>query len=433
MTTETMKFSEMRQIPEIVLYPLNVPVDDPVKDLIEEWFDDRYVNDNELFPRQFRRQLEKSFPQYCELLRIQPGFAAYDWLVEMYNETQRKTLRTPNLTESVAGSDTITHDTAVSIEETTTLSGADSTAGTGTITHTQDKARRETLSGSDTETHTGTDTHTIDLERTRGAEGSFGSDTQTPFTSTSTTTHPTITSRTSEAVDSITHSHDGAQDVHLEKTLPMSSEYQLGIPGEGLDFGLNNTPGSGGSSESISSLDWRSPSAQSEDNRASAAYSRSEQDPTKNYSENVQTFAGTDSVQTVESGKRVSEESETVTTQGTSDEITHDTTDTTAYGKISSTTETGTTDSELRNTLDTTTYGKVDSKEGSTTHTGTDATVSTSTRTTTGDDSTVTLQRYTGRNTAPAELLQKTLTFIRTSNAWDFLYGELNKCFMGVY
>lgn len=433
--SELMTFREMRQIPEINLYPENLQSETALQSLINEWFDDRRVNDNVLFPRQFKRQIEKVYPQYFQLLRVQPGIAEYDWLVENYNETQRKTLRTPNLTETTQGGDTVTHNTAISVNESNVLSGSDITTGTGNITHTQDKSRNEQNSGTDTDTRTGTETHNENVTRSRSLSGSEGTDPQNPKTTTSTATHPTFTSRTTEASDTVQHSHDGSQNTHLEKTNPMSISYVNGQTGQGNKWGSLDNPTLDANADKAMSpgLDWTSPSAQSEDNVANAGYSHTEQDPTKNYSENTQSYSGTDSIQTIETGGRVSSQSETVTTQGESDRIVHNTTDAHTHGHNVNVTERGTTDAEARNITDTTTYGKTDTHTGTTNHTGTDSTQSSSTHRTTGDDSIETRQQYTGRNTAPADLLAKAKSFIENTNAWNFLYGELNKCFMGVY
>lgn len=63
---------------------------DDLKSLIEDWFYDRYVFNDEKFPRYFSRELSKDFGQYWELLRVQPGIAHYDWLVEEYEESRRE-------------------------------------------------------------------------------------------------------------------------------------------------------------------------------------------------------------------------------------------------------------------------------------------------------------------------------------------------------
>lgn len=61
-----------------------VPTD--LQRTIEDWFDDREVVDNEMFDVYFRRVLNRDYKRYKELLRIEPGVAKYDWLVNRYNE-----------------------------------------------------------------------------------------------------------------------------------------------------------------------------------------------------------------------------------------------------------------------------------------------------------------------------------------------------------
>lgn len=63
-----------------------IPTD--VKTSIEEWFDDRRVCSNEKFQLFFRRILNRDYGTFKEKLRIEPGFAKYDWTVERYHELQ---------------------------------------------------------------------------------------------------------------------------------------------------------------------------------------------------------------------------------------------------------------------------------------------------------------------------------------------------------
>lgn len=41
--------------------------------------------------------------------------------------------------------------------------------------------------------------------------------------------------------------------------------------------------------------------------------------------------------------------------------------------------------------------------------------------------------RHTGRYTAPAQLLQQAVSYIMTTDAWEWLYKRLDVCFMGIY
>lgn len=144
------------------------------------WFDTREVSDNNEFARYFQRILYRDFGQYQQLLRIEPGVANYDWLVQTYSErmasrdtdstdtteestsgttgntrtdrttqsvtmtdartlttitdesTAEDTTRTDNLTATNSGSDSTTHGHTVTTNDNSTnqASGSDSTSGT---------------------------------------------------------------------------------------------------------------------------------------------------------------------------------------------------------------------------------------------------------------------------------------------------------------
>ena len=364
------------------------------------------------------------------MLRVEPGVSDYDWLVENYNEHQSKIQRTPNLTEGVTGTDTTTHNTAISVHGTDVASGSDSVQGTGTLTHAIDKTTSKTDGGQDSHTKTGTETHTANYTQTDNINETEGADPLSQPTKTRTTTHPGLTIRTETSLDTEHRENNGSQAVHLDKDNPMSISYPLGQTGQGAEWGRGENPSA---SALTPGLDWTAPSAQSEDNSKNSGYSRDTADPTKNYNSRTETYSGLDSVQEIESGNKKKTGINTKATAGTTDGVTHNTTDTDVYGKTETVKESGTTDTETRNTTDTTLYGKTNTNDSVTNHSGTDSVQQNSTKTISGQENTVLRERYTGRTTAPAELLEKAVQFIGHTNAWTFLYGELNKCFMGVY
>ena len=63
------------------LYPTTIPQE--LQLTINDWYNDRQICDDEKFPVFFQRLLNQTFPMYQELLRVQPGYAHYDWLVTM--------------------------------------------------------------------------------------------------------------------------------------------------------------------------------------------------------------------------------------------------------------------------------------------------------------------------------------------------------------
>lgn len=82
-----MTFKEMRTRNHY-LYPETIPAD--LRLVINNWFDYREVCDDDKFVTFFQRLLERDYKTYKELLRIEPGIAQYDWLVQQYREHERK-------------------------------------------------------------------------------------------------------------------------------------------------------------------------------------------------------------------------------------------------------------------------------------------------------------------------------------------------------
>lgn len=119
---------------------------------IEEWFDAREVVDDDMFDIYLTRVLNRDYGRYMELLRIEPGYARYDWLVNRYNEW-----RTWGTDNTATGNDN-TKTYGMNLER---KHGTSETAETLT-------------SGGDYHEHTeygGSDTNTIN-DRTRETSGS---------------------------------------------------------------------------------------------------------------------------------------------------------------------------------------------------------------------------------------------------------------------
>ena len=72
------------------LYPSQIEQTD--REMINDWFDFRYVCDDEKFPVFFKRYLNLYYNRYLELQRLEPGYAKYDWLVNNYLELQKTTI-----------------------------------------------------------------------------------------------------------------------------------------------------------------------------------------------------------------------------------------------------------------------------------------------------------------------------------------------------
>lgn len=165
-------------------------IDDSLKETINDWFQYREVCDDDKFPVYFRRVLNRDYARYSQLLRLEPGVAEYDWLVEIYNEfksqsiTDSKNSSTKNLTTNygeVIKTDTtkdhsgsvshshvqlesenydsrsINSDTSTSntqISRALPASNYDETVETGTVKNTGSNTRTDNLSQATDNTNT---------------------------------------------------------------------------------------------------------------------------------------------------------------------------------------------------------------------------------------------------------------------------------------
>lgn len=367
---KTMTFAELRN--NIDPYPADFD-DDALKATIAEWFDYRNVCDNEKFVRFFQRILLKDYSRYEQLLRIEAGIAQYDWLVQEYHEHKIDTRRTPQLTVGVQAGD----------NETTTITPAETT---------------KTNSGDDTTTKTGTVTGNADYTDTLVES----TDVLNPYKETTTTTHPTKTIHTGIAENAVHEGTSGGDSVELNRDNPMSSSYVNGVPMYGFSNGASGSPGTA-AHQTVATLDWTNPSSQTESGTLNSEKSTDKRDALDNYTDEQTTYTGTDRVEKSMSGERTKAR----TVNGDTDKKTYNTTDKLTHGHV------------VKNTTDTA---------------GTNVVAGTHTETTitTGTDSTVVKDRFTGRHDAPADLLAKAARFIENTDAWDWLYKELETCFISL-
>ena len=213
---------------ENAVYPSLDGLDDGFKNAVSMWFSSREVSSDQNFIRFFQRILVRDFGQYKQLLRIEPGVASYDWLVQKYNEAMTET--TKNSSESTSGetSQTVTYD----------LENASQSSGTENV----DKLTTNDLY--DAKTNTRTLTH--------GA------------------TVSTVATDTNQAGGSDVHTGNTKTDTKsLQKESPMSISYSGGV----------NIDGTG--SQTRQGLDWQYPSAQGEtagvdESSDTTAYGRSD-------------------------------------------------------------------------------------------------------------------------------------------------------------
>ena len=331
--------------------------------------------------------IAKEYGQYLSLVRIDPDFAKYDWLVQNYQEAQRYNKRTPNLTTSTTGH------------------------STGTKTINLDEDRTVTDGGTDTHAKTGYDLHEQNMTYTDNTTTEDSSNASNPAGKRTTTTHPNRNVKTSVSADNTSHTSQGSQEVALSKDNPMSISYTNGVTGQGQEVGHADwvdTETAGVSSATTPNLDWHTATRQDENNSINNSFTHDISDPTKNYTDLNETYTGTDQVDTQDYGQRDHVVSGTKTSQGENDRATYNSTNTITHGKtqtVSMGVDTSITD------------GKEDT--GSVVQTGT--------------EEGLTQSIFTGRHEAPADILERAKRFIENTNAFDFLYNALNPCFMGFY
>lgn len=367
-------------------------IPDDLQTTINSWYDFRYVCDDEQFPVFFQRILIRDYFQYQELLRLQPGYAHYDWLVTMYQEQQTKS-------KTASSDDSITN-------ESSAKTGSDKTSSEGTagkagsvITSDSGDETAQTVYGSSTTTER-EDSSDETYNNIRDVSDSTGSTTygkstdHTPGASTQSETHY------EDGANSYDESEEGTASVG--KSAPQSISY------------------SGATAGTIPGLDWQYPSTQSQDKKTGKTIHAQE-----NTSTTVNSYlSGVDT--TTDSGSDGStDHTETERTGGigrtgnstSTDTHSGDDTQTTRFGKVVTTKYDGMEDTS--NNSSTTEYGSGENRDSRTQTTGK----------TQGEQ---TLQS-TGRTGTIAGILSEAQSFIMASNAWNWLQQELEQVFWGIY
>lgn len=385
-------------------------LDESTKELIEEWFDERVVGDTDAkFVKFFRRKLNSCALRYAQQYRI--DLSAFDPLVADYIERQiegensivknsnKNILGVSNNVRNDSSGSTVTETTTPSIEErkigVRNPNLTESTSGTKSpnLTTTENGTRTPNL------VETGIDTRTPDLsERTSG---------------TSSENRQTNTTGSSQAHDE-SNGESIAKKGH--KVAPQSIEYASGSGGSGAG-GYSRLPG----------YDWRYLTGQEQADAATTNETDGRNSSTG--SENG-TTSGSNSSTTTRSGRETTQknltkkgsETNNVTKKETGNETTASTTNTTGTESTNETlTRSG---NEKRVTLDTS--GLTSQVDNTTSNN----------ETANGTESGTDTKREiaTGRSgLTPQEAFAKAKQYLRGSTAWEWLYKELNECFLGVY
>ena len=402
-----MTYAEMTQT-TATLFPSNVS--DDFKQAVYDWFQYREVCDDDKFPVFFRRKVAEDYGRYMEMLRVEPGYAKYDWMVTLYKE--QETRKTGDVTTDTsreitssgtrANTTTRTGSSQATVNQTSQKRGTDTTATDGTETlNTQDA-----LTGTETLARTGTQT----AQRTDNLAG---------------TQDDTITRTLGQIIEdemsrnlatSENRSTESANDViNVNKVLPQESG--------GLTRGsvmTENIP-------QLQGMNWQYASDMSEQTAHGADHAT----------------GGTTSTGTETRTRRpgVGHDDEVLARQTTSTgtqttQTTNDLQDQTTYNTKRA--QTGTIANEVDEVV---TYNSDETVAGTSNKSLTDN--SSLEGTNTGSSSEqgaknisqdlTERDRYTGRDRAPAELLREAVSYIKGTCAWEWMYNQLNVCFLATY
>lgn len=389
-------------------------IDEPTQSKIALWFKFREVADNERFGDYFNRTLDEVAEQYRQLLRVEPGIATYDWLVQSYTEAQRKrkdeeaSEKTTRITDDdytgkVVSFGKQTAITGVGNDEETTMYGKG-------ITKYVNENMADNISK---EHHSGVDILNGSVVK-NGAEVESGSDSM-------------------QSVDaSFTH-HDGDTVItddgyvvnnskSLAKVNPMSITYGSSQTPPVADPIIDHTAQDGGVNADGMPLDWTSPSSQGQEFGRDVNHSEhKEHDHDINISRN--------GISNGSSSKEHRFDDVTDTTEQTHGKQ-FDKSVEQSYNKSTGSTEsTGGADTLQKKTdsLQTTENGGADvvSEQANRITAGQDS----GSRDLTSKDQ----YRQTGRSEAPADIMKRAVVFITGTNAWKWLKDQLEVCFMGIY
>lgn len=400
-------------------------VDDALRQTIFDWYQFREICDDEKFDVFFLRVLKENINRYNQILRIQPGIAEYDWLVQRYLESQT--------TDSGSGTRETTDG------RTTTYGGGTTTTNGGQDVRKTDYGKVSTLGGGNEETttygKTATTTHNI-TDST--LHGHIISDAGTISEKTITGHKDVITTDTRVVSNKVDNYRTGDfvtensgyvinDQKGLAKTNPMSISYNGGVSEPVID----TSSSTGGASATGGVLDWSSPSSQTA--QFGRDYNASKTTETRGHEL-------TDTITSVADGGNLTERTDYSNGYAETNEVdkttTHSGTDSTSKTGTVSDATTGSDKREYKTTETDTLSGSdtISNTFGKTTTT-TDNRIQTANGTgaeTSTTNSTHRL-RHTGRYSAPAQLLSQAASFIMTTDAWEWLYKRLDVCFMGIY
>lgn len=378
-----------------------IEIDDALRGTIIKWFGYRRicVLQPERFIIFFQRVLLENYLRYREMLRIEPGIAHFDWLVETYRELQNTRLATISDEEIAVLSGTVTGQTTGTKNGSVVTDGDIKETIANTKTHNLQVVDDETVEHGGADETEATSTKTNNLE------------TDTEYQNLKDTTEYQKKSKVSN--DGSDNVLNGASHAELKKSGPMSVSYNT----DPVSMGALVTSGTQ-QGEKIGDLNFKYADSQG------VANDNSEQKTVYNSSVTTEDLANSKDVNT-RTGHEVRKDTGTV--GDVSDK-------TTQYGH--------TVDRDLkRATTGTIADNGSHDKDINQTVTTTETTGGTSSETTNGrntknnDQSIDDLirERMTGRQTEIAKILKNAVSYISTTDSWRWLKEHLEPCFYGTF
>lgn len=459
----TMTFSEMiEKTPN--LYPSNI--DEGLRSTIFDWFQFRNVVDDTKFPVFFRRTLNDYYSTYNQLLRVEPGIAQYDWMVESYlerqvvvNATKTETLtsenegtnsstRTDNTTQTNTGSDTRN----ITNSGSDTVAGTEGVEGSSNVTHGGSTAVSNT--GTDTVTNSGSDvtsntnTNVVDgrIEDTLTYNGSEENVKSGSYTDNDNLIYARKDTTTTTANNQHRHSTNTTDsgNSNAAKQGPMDAGVLSNTDISGSSAGSVNVSFDGHATaitqsrghDEVTTEDYYSGNPDTVGVVEAGRTDQNNKTVTYNNVTDTKNFNLRNDARVVENDTTTTDNGTTTLQHGLQTATQHGLTSTTSHGETVDTT--ASTDTESN---ETTTYGKITNetlqKSESIRNTGTVTNSETNSNngstTSNGENASDTKEVLSGRHKEPAEIMEKVVSFIQNTHAWDWLRVQLEPCFMAVY
>ena len=370
-------------------------VDEATRALIIQWFGYRQVAHSVFFPDWMMRTLDRDYPRYMELLRIEARTAGseYDWLVTNYEERQVEVKNTDSNTRTSEFTTSRENERTFAAGTTEVVVDNDTDLGTGTINNG----------------HTGTDTNIMTRDLT---SESYSSENTAESTNNQTIRTPDLVNE-SRSSNNNTNRHGV-----IQRQAPMDMELA------GNNASVNANVAHDVSQTGVDVGD----AAMANDSHFMAGFPNlAIQNPTSTSDELSDTSDVTYN-KTSDTG------TEQTDVEGSRDVGVYGNEERSDTGTENNTRTVNLTDLETRNTTDTHTGRKEITRGGS--DQDTSSMSGSDTKSDTGTSSHDGLERtiFTGRGgQSPQLLLRDAVSFIKETSAWKFLYRQIDKCFMMCY